>query len=57
MLVFQRGDDGIGYVKPVDAKRMANYLDEFKPGEVWSNEGEAGLVAKDNGTGRPLEEA
>lgn len=48
VLVFQRNNDGSNRVDPVDTERMAGFLDEFRLGEVWSNEGEAGLVRKED---------
>ena len=47
MLVFRRGDDGARTAEAVDAKRLELFLDEFKLGEVWFNQGEAGLVARE----------
>lgn len=46
VLVFRRMAIGLSTVDPVDAERMKNFLDEFKLGEVWFNEGEDGLVAR-----------
>lgn len=47
VLVFRRNDDGSRTAEPADAERLKNFLDEFMLGEVWYNEGEAGLVGKD----------
>jgi predicted ATPase len=44
VLVFRRNDDGSRSAEPADAERLKNFLDEFMLGEVWFNEGEAGLV-------------
>jgi len=44
ILVFQRNDDGSRSAEPIDKKKLKIFLDEFKPGEVWFNEGEKGLV-------------
>lgn len=44
VLVFRRNDDGSRTADPVDAERLKTFLDEFMLGEVWYNEGEAGLV-------------
>ena len=44
VLVFSRNDDGSRTADPADAERLKNFLDEFMLGEVWYNEGEAGLV-------------
>jgi predicted ATPase len=46
VLVFQRQADGSRTAKPIDTDRLRAFLDEFKLGEVWFNEEEAGLVAK-----------
>ncbi len=46
VLVFRRNEDGSRSAEPVDAERMKNFLDEFMLGEVWFNQEEAGLVAK-----------
>ena len=48
VLVFRRNDDGSRTAEPVDAERLKNFLDEFMLGEVWYNEGEAGLVRRDS---------
>ena len=47
VLVFRRNDDGSRTAEPADAERLKNFLDEFMLGEVWYNEGEAGLVGRD----------
>ena len=47
VLVFRRDDDGSRTAEPADAERLKNFLDEFMLGEVWYNEGEAGLVGRD----------
>ena len=44
VLVFKRNDDGSRTAEPADAERLKTFLDEFMLGEVWYNEGEAGLV-------------
>jgi len=46
VLVFRREDDGSRTAEPADRERLKNYLDEFMLGEVWFNEGEAGLVGR-----------
>ncbi len=47
VLVFSRNDDdGSRSAEPADADRLKNFLDEFMLGEVWYNEGEAGLVER-----------
>lgn len=48
VLVFQREEDGSRAAKPVDAERLKVFLDEFMLGEVWFNEEEKGLVAKES---------
>ncbi len=44
VLVFSRLDDGQCVAKPLATDKVAVFLDEFGLGEVWSNEGEQGLV-------------
>ena len=44
VLVFRRKDDGSRTAEAADRERLKNFLDEFMLGEVWYNEGEAGLV-------------
>ncbi len=44
VLVFKRNNDGSRSAEPADAERLKTFLDEFMLGEVWYNEGEAGLV-------------
>lgn len=44
VLVFSREKDGSRTAHPADAERLKHFLDEFMLGEVWYNEGEAGLV-------------
>ena len=39
-------DDGSRSIKEVDRSRLSNFLDEFMLGEVWINQGEAGLLPK-----------
>ena len=46
VLVFQRDDDGSRTAKPVDWSRLKEFFEGFMLGEVWFNEGEAGLVAR-----------
>lgn len=46
VLVFRRNEDGSRTAEPADAERLKNFLDEFMLGEVWFNEGEAGLVRR-----------
>jgi predicted ATPase len=46
VLVFRREEDGKRTVEPVDAERLKTFLDEFMLGEIWFNEGEAGLVKR-----------
>ncbi|MCB9689221.1 MAG: ATP-binding protein [Alphaproteobacteria bacterium] len=45
VLVFERHEDGSCGAKPLDPDRVRPFLDDFGLGEVWANEGEAGLVA------------
>jgi energy-coupling factor transporter ATP-binding protein EcfA2 len=45
VLVFQRNPDGSRTANPADSDRLRVFLDEFKLGEVWYNQGEEGLVA------------
>lgn len=45
VLVFQRGDDGACTARPLDPERLSAFLDEFMLGEIWTNEGEQGLVS------------
>lgn len=44
VLIFQREEDGGRSVHPADADRLKVFLDEFHLGEVWYNEGEAGMI-------------
>ncbi len=44
VLVFRRNEDGSRSAEPADAERLKTFLDEFMLGEVWYNQGEAGLV-------------
>lgn len=44
VLVFRRNEDGSRTAEPVDAGRLKDFLGEFMLGEIWFNEGEAGLV-------------
>ncbi len=44
VLVFSRGADGACTAQPLDAERLAPFLEDFALGELWSNLGEAGLV-------------
>lgn len=44
ILVFSRQEDGSCEAAPLDRDRIGVFLDEFGLGEVWSNEGEAGLT-------------
>jgi len=44
ILVFRRDVDGSVKASPIDDKKISVFLDEFKMGEVWFNEGEAGLL-------------
>jgi predicted ATPase len=44
VLVFRRNEDGSRTAEPVDEDRLKTFLDEFMLGEVWYNQGEAGLV-------------
>ncbi len=44
VLVFRRQDDGSRTAEPVNRERLKHFLDEFKLGEVWFNEGEDKLV-------------
>ena len=46
VLVFSRNEDGSRSAEPVDEERLKIFLDEFLLGEVWDNEGEAGLVRR-----------
>jgi predicted ATPase len=46
VLVFRRAVDGSRTVEPADANRLKIFLDEFKLGEVWYNQEEEGLVAR-----------
>jgi predicted ATPase len=46
VLAFKRNDDGSRTAEPADAERLKTFLDEFMLGEVWYNEGEAGLVSR-----------
>ncbi len=46
VLVFRRNEDGSRSVQPADEARLRTFLDEFKLGEVWFNQGEEGLVAR-----------
>ena len=46
VLVFRRNADGSRSAEPVDAERLKLFLDEFMLGEVWFNQSEEGLVAR-----------
>jgi predicted ATPase len=46
VLVFRRNDDGSRSVEAADEGRLQTFLDEFKLGEVWYNQGEEGLVPR-----------
>jgi predicted ATPase len=46
VLIFRREDDGSRTAVPADEARLKTFLDEFKLGEVWYNEGEEGLCPK-----------
>jgi predicted ATPase len=46
VLVFRRQEDGSCTAEPADTERLKIFLDEFKLGEVWYNQGEDGLVAR-----------
>ncbi len=48
VLVFKRNDDGSRTAEPADAERLKSFLGEFMLGEVWFNEGEAGLVSRES---------
>lgn len=48
VLVFKRNDDGSRSAEPADAERLKSFLGEFMLGEVWFNEGEAGLVSRES---------
>jgi len=47
VLVFRRNEDGSRTAEPVDEARLKTFMDEFMLGEVWFNQGEEGLVARD----------
>lgn len=44
ILVFQRDGEGRCSAAPLDPARISAFLDDFGLGEIWSNEGEQGLV-------------
>jgi predicted ATPase len=44
VLVFHRDDDGACHAQAVNEEGIAVFLDDFGLGEVWSNEGERGLL-------------
>ncbi len=46
VLVFRRNEDGSRTAEPADKERLKTFLGEFMLGEVWFNQGEAGLVSK-----------
>jgi predicted ATPase len=46
VLVFRRNEDGSRAAEAADAERLKLFLDEFMLGEVWYNQGEERLVAK-----------
>ncbi|HEY4183430.1 MAG TPA: ATP-binding protein [Polyangia bacterium] len=46
ILIFKRRADGARVVQPADSERLKAFLDEFKMGEVWFNQGEDGLVSR-----------
>ena len=46
VLVFRRMEDGSRTAEAADEERLKRFLDEFKLGEVWFNQGEGGLVKK-----------
>jgi hypothetical protein len=47
VLVFRRNDDGSRTAEPVAKERLDVFLDEFKLGEIWYNQGESQLVSND----------
>lgn len=47
VLVCRRGSDGEGLIEAADPERLKSFLDEFMLGEVWSNQGEDGLVRRE----------
>ena len=47
ILVCSRNGDGSRAVEPADADRLKLFLDEYQLGEVWFNQSEAGMVAKE----------
>lgn len=46
VLVFRREPDGARTCAPIDKERLRTFLDEFMLGEVWFNQEEPGLVAR-----------
>lgn len=46
VLVFRRQEDGSRTAEPADTDRLRLFLDEFLLGEVWYNQGEEGLLTK-----------
>lgn len=44
ILVFRRESDGSCQAKPLDKDKIRVFLDDFGLGEVWTNEGEAGIT-------------
>lgn len=46
VLVAQRMSGGQRTIQPIDTDRLKGFLEHFKLGEVWSNQEEAGLIAK-----------
>ncbi|MBI5367206.1 MAG: AAA family ATPase [Planctomycetes bacterium] len=54
VLVCRRGPEGDALIQPADPDRLKTFLGEFMLGEVWFNQGEAGLVA---GPSQPAESA
>jgi predicted ATPase len=48
VLVAQRSDDGSRSITAIDENRLSSFLDDFMLGEVWINQGEAGLLQKEH---------
>jgi predicted ATPase len=47
VLIFERLDDGRRTITPADPERLRLFLDQFGLGEIWLNQGEEGLIARE----------
>lgn len=47
VLIFERLEDGRRTITPADSKGLRLFLDQFGLGEIWLNQGEKGLIARE----------